>query len=244
LDYVQLELLHGELVGELVRFLSVLKPGIIFGNIVTVCGGFFLGSGQHFQWILFLFTLVGMALIVGSGCVFNNVIDKDIDHLMKRTCDRVLVRGLLSSKVALLYGAFLGVLGFLVLFFAVNILTVLIAAIGWLFYVVVYSLFLKRKSTWGTTLGAISGAVPPVAGYCAVSGRFDLAAALLFLILFFWQMPHFYAIAIYRLKDFKAANIPVLPAVRSMLYTKIEMIFYVVAYFITTLLLTYFVCYN
>ena len=225
------------------RFLSILKPGIIFGNTVTVCGGFFLGSshGFHdFHWVLFLFTLIGMALIVGSGCVFNNVIDKDIDHLMRRTCDRVLVKGLVSPLVALVYGSFLGLLGFIILFIATNLLTVFVAIVGWLFYVVVYSLFLKRKSIWGTTLGAISGAVPPVAGYCAIAGKFDLGAVLLFLILFFWQMPHFYAIAIYRLRDFKAAGIPVLPAIRSMLYTKIEMTLYVVAYLVASLLLAYF----
>jgi protoheme IX farnesyltransferase len=221
-------------------FFSILKPGIIFGNLVTLSGGFFLASTGRFEWLLFFLTLISMSLIVGSGCVFNNVIDKDIDHLMKRTCGRVLVKGLVSTKTALWYGFFVGLFGFLILFFSTNLLTVFIAALGWFVYVVVYSLFFKRTSIWGTALGAISGAVPPVAGYCAVSGKFDLAAFVLFLILFFWQMPHFYAIAIYRLKDFKAANIPVLPAIKTMFHTKIEMLLYVVLYVISTLLLTYF----
>ncbi len=199
-----------------------------------------MASTGKFEWILFFLTLSSMALIVGSGCVFNNVIDKDIDHLMKRTCGRVLVKGLVSSQTALWYGSCVGVCGFLILSLSTNALTVLIAALGWFVYVVIYSLFFKRSSIWGTALGAISGAVPPVAGYCAVSGKFDLAAFLLFLILFFWQMPHFYAIAIYRLKDFKAANIPVLPAIKSMRHTKMEMLLYVVLYVISTLLLSYF----
>ncbi len=223
------------------RFFSILKPGIIFGNIVTVCGGFFLGSvhRSHFSPLLLLFTLVSMALIVGSGCVFNNVIDRDIDALMERTCNRVLVKGLIHPSIALLYGTGVGLLGFWLLYFTTNLWAVGTAAVGWIFYVIVYSLFLKRKSSWGTILGSISGAVPPVVGYCAASNQLDLGAAVLFLILFLWQMPHFYAIAINRLKDFKAANIPVLPAIKSLRYTKISMLVYIILYTLATLLPVY-----
>jgi protoheme IX farnesyltransferase len=233
LDYVQPELFHG----ELVRFLSVLKPGIIFGNAVTLSGGFFLASHLKFDPILFILTLLSMACIVGSGCVFNNVVDRDIDRLMSRTCDRVLVKGLISPRIAFLYATLLGVVGFILLYSATNFVTVLVAAIGWIFYVLIYTLFFKRHSIWGTAIGAISGAVPPVMGYTAVTARIDWAACILFFILFFWQMPHFYAIAIYRLKDFKSADIPVLPAMRTMFRTKLEMMIYVVAYFVCTLLL-------
>ena len=222
------------------RFLSVLKPGIIFGNAVTLAGGFFLASHIHFDWVLFLLTLLAMVFIVGSGCVFNNIIDRDIDTLMTRTCDRVLVKGLISPQVAFWYGLALGVVGFVLLYFATNELTVLVGLIGWGVYVIVYSLFFKRKSIWGTAVGAISGAMPPVMGYTAVTGQFDGASFLLFLIIFFWQMPHFYAIAIYRLKDFKSADLPVLPARRSLWHTKIEMMGYVVAYWIASLLLFFF----
>jgi len=220
-----------------VRFFSVLKPGIIFGNAVTLSGGFFLASHAHFSFSLYCLTLLSMMGIVGSGCVFNNLIDRDIDGRMTRTCDRVLVKGLISPPVARYYAVFLGLIGFLILYFATNFLTVLLAFLGWFVYVVVYSLGFKRRSIWATTVGAISGAVPPVMGYTAVSHRLDLSVLLLFLILFFWQMPHFYAIAIYRLKDYQSAEIPVLPAKRSLLRTKIEMMLYVLAYFISTLLL-------
>lgn len=220
------------------RFISVLKPGIIFGNIITVCGGFFLGSvhRSHFSILLLLFCLIGMALIVGSGCVFNNVIDRDIDQLMERTCHRPMVQGLIHPTIALVYGTALGLLGFWFLYFTTNLLTLNIAMLGWFFYVVVYSLWLKRRSTWGTLLGSISGAVPPVVGYCAAANQLDLGALSLFLILFFWQMPHFYAIAIYRLKDFKSANIPVLPAIKSLRHTQITMLIYMGLYLISTLL--------
>ncbi len=219
------------------RFLSVLKPGIIFGNAVTLSGGFFLASHAKFDPLLFVLTLLAMACIVGSGCVFNNLIDRDIDRLMSRTCDRVLVKGLISPRVAFAYGAALGLFGFGLLYRETNLITVLVALLGWVVYVLIYSLCFKRKSIWGTVIGAVSGAVPPVMGYTAVVGRLDAAACVLFLILFFWQMPHFYAIAIYRLKDFKSAEIPVLPAMKSMFRTKVEMLIYVVACFVSTVLL-------
>ncbi len=209
------------------RLLSITKPGIIFGNCVTVCGGFFLGSPDHLAGWTLLFTLIGLSLIVASGCVLNNCIDRDIDQLMERTCDRVMVKGLLSLKVAVVYALFAGVIGCLILYFFVNTLALLMALVGLVFYVGVYTLCLKRRSVYGTLIGGISGAMPPVVGYCAATNRLDLGALLVFLILFFWQMPHFYAIAIYRLKDFKNADIPVLPLKKSMRYTQVSMLVYI-----------------
>jgi len=228
------------------RFFSILKPGILFGNIVTVCGGFFLGAthsalhnSNHTSFfslfLLLIITLISMSLIVGSGCVFNNIIDRDIDKLMDRTCNRVLVQGLISPKIAFIYAVFVGLAGFLLAYLEINLWAFYIAALGWIFYVIVYSLFLKRKSTAGTLWGSISGAVPPVVGYCAAVNYFDWGALSLFIILFLWQMPHFYAISIYRLKDFTAAKIPVLPAIHTMLYTKITMLIYIISYALATL---------
>jgi protoheme IX farnesyltransferase len=113
---------------------------------------------------------------------------------------------------------------------------VLIGLIGIIDYVILYAYF-KRTSVHGTLVGTISGATPPVAGYCAVSGRFDLGALLLFLVLVFWQMAHFYAIAMFRAKDYKAAGIPVLPVVKGMRATKIQIVAYIVAFILATLLL-------
>jgi protoheme IX farnesyltransferase len=223
-----------------VRFFSVLKPGIIFGNIVTVTGGFFLGSQGHINPWLLLITWLGMSLVIGSGCVINNYIDRDIDKLMERTKNRVLAQGLISGNVALLYAILLGILGFVVLYFGTNPLTTIVSFVGFFFYVVVYSLLLKRKSTWGTIVGGVAGAVPPVVGYCAVTNRFDIGAIILFLILFFWQMPHFYAIAIYRLNDYKAASIPILPIRKSVHYTKVSMLLYIAVFTVISIMPTMF----
>lgn len=222
------------------RFISITKPGIIFGNIITVLGGFFLGARGHINFKLLLATLIGMSLVIAAGCVFNNYIDRDIDRLMERTKHRVLVTGAVSGKFAILYAILLGILGFLILSLYTNPLTLLIAFIGFFVYVAGYSLWFKRKSTFGTLIGGIAGAVPPVVGYCAATNRFDSGAVILFLILFLWQMPHFYAISIYRLKDFAAASIPILPVTKTIHYTKISMLVYIVAFTVMAVMPTVF----
>jgi len=209
------------------KFISLLKPGIIFGNLVTLSGGYFLASHQHFYVWPWIWTLLGMSLVVGSGCVFNNLIDRDIDRLMQRTCRRVLAQGQISPTVAVIYGTVLGVLGFLILATLTHWLTVVLAAIGFLVYVVVYSLCLKRRSRYGVIVGGIAGAIPPMVGYVAASHRLDTGAWLLFALLFLWQMPHFYAIAIYRLEDFQKAHLPVLPLTKGIPATKRSILRYV-----------------
>ena len=221
------------------KFFSVTKPGIIFGNAITVAGGFCLGAkGGASHLGLFLVTLLGISLIIASGCVYNNYIDRDIDRMMERTKNRVLVKGLISGPIALLYATILGIAGTLILFVFTNNITVITALVGLFVYVTVYSLWFKRNSIYGTIIGSISGAVPPVVGYCAVTNRFDLGAIILFLILSLWQMPHSFAIAIYRLKDYSAASIAILPVKKGIYFTKLNMLVYTIAFFIATLSLT------
>ena len=222
------------------KYFSITKPGIIFGNGITFLGGYFLASHGHIHFWHMLFAFIGMGLVIASGCVFNNIIDSDIDQLMERTKKRVLACGLISKNIAAIYAALLGSAGFLLLYFKINQLSVIISAIGLFFYVAVYTLYMKRRSVYGVIVGGIAGAVPPVVGYCAVSNRLDITAVLLFLILFFWQIPHFYAIAIFRLKDYAAASIPVLPLKKSMQHTKIRMFLYILAFTIVAILPTFF----
>jgi protoheme IX farnesyltransferase len=222
------------------RFFSITKPGIIFGNGVTAAGGFFLGFHPPFSFLSFFAMLVGLSLVIACGCVFNNLIDQDIDGLMRRTQNRVLVKGLIARPTAFVYGLILGLLGFILLYLMSGILATAFAFLGWFFYVVVYSLSLKRNSNYGTLIGAIAGAVPPVVGYCAATQRFDLGAVLFFVILFLWQMPHFYAIAMYRLKDFKAASIPVLPLQKSLAYTRRSIMAYIFVFTLASASPTYF----
>ncbi|MBC7209463.1 MAG: UbiA family prenyltransferase, partial [Pseudomonas sp.] len=161
------------------HFIQITKPGIIFGNVLSVAGGFFLAAKGHVDFALFLAVVIGTSLVVASGCVFNNCIDRDIDHKMERTKNRVMVQGGMSLPLALIYATLLGVAGFSLLYVQANPLAAFCALVGFVVYVGFYSLWLKRKSVHGTLVGSLSGAMPPVIGYCAVSNSFDLAAVTL-----------------------------------------------------------------
>ncbi len=205
------------------------KPGIVFGNAMTAFGGVALASHSGMDLWLLLTTLLGLCLIMAAGCVSNNYLDRNSDKKMARTKGRALVVGAISLQAAKIFSAVLCVLGTLLLAVFTNPLTVSIALFGLFVYLVLYST-LKYHSVHATLIGSVAGAVPPVVGYCAVTNRLDGAAFLLFAVLVFWQMPHFYAIAIYRLKEYAAAAIPVLPLKRGVQATKVQMLLYTIGF--------------
>lgn len=207
-------------------YYQLTKPGIIYGNIMNTAAGFLLAARWHFSpWLLFA-TLVGTALVIASACTFNNYIDRGIDTKMARTRQRALVSGQISGQNALIFATCVGLLGFVVLGLYTNALTVYLGLLALFTYVVLYG-FSKRRSVHGTLVGSVAGALPPVAGYTAVTGGLDSGAVILFLILVCWQMPHFYAIAMYRLNDYKAAGLPVLPVKSGNRATKLQIIVYI-----------------
>lgn len=230
------------------HYYELTKAGLVFGNLITVIAGFLLGArlmegsggALAVDWRLFIVTLVGIALVMASGCVFNNYIDRDIDAKMERTKGRALVHGDVSAPAALAYGALLGAAGFVLLFFFVNTPATLAALTGFIFYVFAYSMWGKRGTVYGTFIGAIAGATPPVVGYAAASGRIDVAALLLFVIMLVWQMPHFFAIAIRRKDDYAAAKIPVMPIRYGLRRTKVSMLIYIVEFIASSSLLFVF----
>lgn len=217
------------------RFLSITKPGILFANVITFIAGYFTGLRQikqSFSSWHFLFSILGMSLIIAAGCICNNCIDRDIDLLMTRTKNRLIATGEISVIQALLLAICCFLAGSLALFF-INIISFCLALIAFAVYVIVYSIWAKRHSNFGVLLGAIAGAAPPVIGYTAITNSLDIVALLLFLLLFFWQIPHFHAIAIYRLTDYQAAKIPILPLRRSMFYTKLNILLFIVVFMLT-----------
>lgn len=209
------------------------KPGIIRGNLITAVAAFLFASQGSFNFEVFAALTIGVVGIIGSGCVFNNYVDRHIDAKMPRTKKRAFVTGVVSPTPALVFGTVLGLFGFLSLLLFVNTLTAVIGLVGLGMYVIAYGVA-KRKTVHGTLVGTIPGATPPLAGYVAVTGSIDITATILFLILVFWQMPHFYAIAMYRLKDYKAAGIPVLPAVKGLRVTKIQILLYIIGFLFAT----------
>ena len=211
-------------------YYQLTKPGIIRGNAISALAGFLLAARGHINVPTLLAALAGLSLVVASACVFNNLIDRDIDAKMARTKKRALVQGAIKPNNAIGYGLLLGVAGTFILLKGTNALAAALALLGFFFYVIVYGYF-KRRTVYGTIIGSISGSLPPVVGYGAAGNHLDGGAIILFLIMTFWQMPHFYAIAMYRLKDYKAAGIPVLPAKKGLHRTKIEIMAYVLAFF-------------
>jgi heme o synthase len=223
----------------MINYYLLTKPGIIMGNLITFAAGFLLASKGVIDFWLFFATLTGLTFIMASACVFNNYIDRQIDKKMERTKNRALVKGLISGRSAILFAIFLGIFGNLILLHYTNLLSVFVAGIGFFVYVVLYSLW-KCRTIYGTAIGSIAGAIPPVVGYCAVSNYFDMGALILFTMLMLWQMPHFFAIAMLHFDDYVAAKIPVLPVVKGMLRTKIHMALYILGFILAAVMLTFF----
>lgn len=213
------------------------KPGIIYGNLYTVLAGYLFASQLEISWPVLAAAMLGMALVIAGGCVFNNVLDRDIDAKMERTRTRATVTGAISVPQATAFGSLLALFGLTTLYLWVNPLTALVALTGLFFYVVVYG-YAKRVTRTHTLIGSIAGAVPITAGYTAAMNALDTAAVLLFFILVLWQMPHFYAIAMYRLREYAAAGIPLLPVAVGARTTKIIIAVYIAAFVVAESLLT------
>lgn len=222
----------------MINYYLITKPGIVFGNLVTVMAGFLLASRGNVNFELFFATLLGLCFIMASACVFNNYIDRQVDERMERTKNRALVKGIISARNAIAFGVGLGVIGSFLLLKFTNTLTFTVAAAGFFVYVLLYSLW-KCRTIYGTAIGSIAGAVPPIVGYCAVRNDFDFGAVILFLMMVLWQMPHFFSIAILHLKDYTAAEVQVLPVKKGMQRTKIHMVLYIIAFIIASAMLTF-----
>jgi protoheme IX farnesyltransferase len=223
-------------------YFQLIKPGITLSNTLTGIAGFFLATSRiiaPFKLTAFIGVALGIALIIASACVVNNVLDRKIDKRMKRTAKRDVASGVISVPKALLFGGVLGVAGFIIILAWTNPLTFLLGVIAYLWYIVVYGLA-KRTTALSTIVGGVAGALPPVAGYTASTGHIDMVAILLFLILFFWQMPHFYAIAMFRMSDYASAKLPVWSVKYGMKSTKRQIIIFAILYAITATLLTFF----
>jgi len=220
-------------------YYNLAKPGIVYGNLVTAVAGYLMASRLKLTIISFVSMFVGYALVIGSAGVFNNLYDKDIDTKMDRTKKRPSVTGEISLMNSVIYGLALLLIGLVVLALGTNLISLSIAMIGFIVYVSAYT-YSKRKTHYSTLIGSISGATPIVGGYVAFSGHFTLIAGLLGLMMLLWQMPHFYAIAIYRYKDYRQAKIPTLPIVAGRKTTNYMMVFYTTLFIIASLALYHY----
>lgn len=205
------------------------KPGIVRANVMTATAGYLLYGFVSFVIWRFFGTLAGIALLIAGACVLNNYFDRRIDAHMSRTKKRALVTGSVQPGHALLFAGVLEVVGFVLLWTCSNAATVLLGAIAVVSYVGAYT-WSKRHTWHGTLIGSIPGALPPAAAYIAASGGPDAVAIVLFLVMIAWQMPHFYAIAIFRKNDYVAAHIPVMSTVKTMRTTKMFIVAYMILF--------------
>ncbi|ADG05103.1 heme o synthase [Kyrpidia tusciae] len=218
-------------------YVSITKVGINVANLWTTFAGLWLAGHGRIDGYTTVVTLAGTALVVGGGAALNNWIDRDIDRVMPRTAKRPLANGRIPAVQGLLLGSAISLAGLVLLAVGINGLAALTAFIGWFTYVIVYTLWLKRTTTLNTVVGGIAGAVPPLIGWAAVRGTLDPSAWILFSIIFLWQPPHFFALAMKRVDDYRAAGIPMLPVVRGFEPTRRQMLGYTVVLWPVSLLL-------
>ncbi len=204
-------------------YVALTKPRIIELLLVTTVPPMFVAERGVPSLALMLVTVVGGTLSAAGANTFNMFIDRDIDAMMARTAHRPLVVGTVSSRAALVYGVVLEAAAFGILWWGANLLSALLALAACLFYVFVYTLWLKRLSAQNIVIGGAAGAVPVLVGWAAVTGSLALEAWIAFAIVFFWTPPHFWALAIHYADDYDAADVPMLPSVASQRSVLVQM---------------------
>ncbi len=217
-------------------YVTLTKPRIMSLLLLTAAGGMLVGEGGLPPLGLFLATMGGLALACGGASALNHYLDRDIDIHMKRTDRRPVATGRIPPAYALEFGLALSALSFVVLTSFVNVLAAALALFGNLFYVLVYTRWLKRTTPQNIVIGGAAGAVPPVVGWAAATGNLALPALFLFLIVFVWTPPHFWALALLIKRDYQAAGVPMLPVVRGERETARQIVLYSLALLGVTLL--------
>lgn len=209
--------------------LALAKPRIITLLVITCAGAMFVathGNTYLISWHLIMWTCSGLALSAAGANMVNMWYDRDIDKVMSRTQKRPLPQGRLHPAFVLGLGIACGAGAFFMLWAKVNLLTAEMALSGYLFYTLIYTMLLKRRTVQNIVIGGAAGAFPPLVGWAAVQNSLDPTAWLMFAIIFFWTPPHFWALALYKCKDYTKAGIPMLPVVKGDDVTKRQMMFY------------------
>ena len=217
-------------------YLMLCKPKVVSLIVFTAVVGMFLATPGMVPWDVLLYGTVGIGLAASSAAAINHVIDHRIDSIMARTKQRPLPEGKVSIINAIIFAWFLGTISMGILAFLVNPLTAGLTALSLIGYGFIYSMFLKRATPQNIVIGGAAAAAPPVLGWTAVTGTLDPNALLLFLIIFVWTPPHFWALAIYRRDDYAAADIPMLPVTHGTAFTRLHILLYTILLFIVTLL--------
>ena len=218
------------------RYFELTKPRVVALIVFTAVIGMFLAVPGLPPWRPVLFGSLGIWLAASSAAAINHLLDQRIDALMVRTAHRPLPTGGLNSRQVLVFAVVLGALSMILLVWQVNVLTAWLTFASLIGYAIVYTGYLKRATPQNIVIGGAAGAAPPVLGWAAISNTVDPHALLLFLIIFIWTPPHFWALAIFRREDYARALIPMLPVIYGVTYTRWQILFYTILLFIATLL--------
>ncbi len=220
-------------------YISLLKPRVMALAVFSSVCGLILAPGYIHPFLGFV-AIICISMGAGASGAINMWYDKDIDSLMNRTKNRPVPKGVILSKNALGFGSILAVISVLLLGLTTNYFAALLLASSILFYIVIYTMWLKRRTHYNIVIGGAAGAFPPVIGWVCVTGEISLYPCLLFLTIFFWTPPHFWALSLYKDVEYSKANIPMLPVVKGQKETKLQIFLYSLLLFFISLLPYYF----
>ncbi len=218
------------------QYYNLTKPKVVLLIVFTAMVGMLLAAEGAPSLDIFVFGLVGIGLAAASGAAINHVVDEHIDRIMERTRNRPLVSGELDNRSALVFALAIGALGLVLLGLFVNLLTAVLTFFSLVGYALIYTMYLKRATPQNIVLGGAAGAAPPLLGWTAVTGTVDTEALLLFLIIFVWTPPHFWALAIRRREEYAKAGIPMLPVTHGVLFTKLQILLYTILLFVVSIM--------
>jgi protoheme IX farnesyltransferase len=221
-------------------FFALSKPLIVGLLLITTYGGLVIGGQEWPSFYLTFWTLLGGALAAGGSSALNQYIDRELDKNMQRTAKRPLADGRLTDAEGLAFGLGLSLVSYYILACFVNSLAAFLSLVGIIYYVILYSVWLKKATVQNIVIGGGAGAIPPLVGYAAATGTLDLTAWILFAIIFMWTPPHFWALAIVRMKDYEKAGVPMMPVVHGEMETRKQIFIYTILLVLVTLLLSYF----
>lgn len=220
--------------GSVKDYFMLMKPRVMSLVVFTAISGMLLAPGNIHPLIAFVAVLC-ITIGAGSAAAINMWYDRDIDAIMKRTQKRPIVTGAVKADEALAFGVITGTVAVIMMAVSVNIISAILLAFTILYYVYIYTIWLKRASVQNVVIGGVSGALPPIIGWVSVTGNISWQAFSLFAIIFIWTPPHSWALALYRSGDYKNCNVPMMPVIKGVLYTKKQIMFYSILMFFISL---------
>lgn len=220
--------------GSIKDYFMLMKPRVMSLVVFTAFTGMFLAPGNIHPLIAFV-AILCVTIGAGSAAAINMWYDRDIDAIMKRTQKRPIVTGAIKADEALAFGVITGTISVLMMALSVNIISAILLAFTILYYIYIYTIWLKRTSIQNVVIGGVAGALPPMIGWASINGEISWQSFSLFAIIFIWTPPHSWALALFRSDDYKNCNVPMMPVIKGALHTKKQILFYSILMFFVSL---------